>query len=70
MVGFVDGGSADAYARLLVALRKGLGETGYVEGLNVAVEYYWVENRYDRVAMLMADLVRRRVQAADDGTIG
>jgi putative tryptophan/tyrosine transport system substrate-binding protein len=40
---------------------KGLGETGYVEGQNVAIEYRYAENQYDRLPALMADLVRRRV---------
>ena len=48
-------------AALLAAFRKGLGETGYVEGQNVTVEYHWLEGRYDRLPALMADLVRRRV---------
>ena len=43
------------------AFRKGLGETGYVEGRNVTVEYHWLEGQYDRLPALMADLVRRRV---------
>ena len=43
------------------AFRKGLGETGYVEGQNVTVEYHWLEGQYDRLPALMADLVRRRV---------
>jgi putative ABC transport system substrate-binding protein len=43
------------------AFRKGLNETGYVEGQNVTVEYHWMESQYDRLPALMADLVRRRV---------
>jgi putative ABC transport system substrate-binding protein len=62
-VGFFQGGSADANARNLAAFRKGLNETGYVEGQNVAVEYHWLEGQYDRVPALVADLVRRRVAA-------
>src|ERR1700674_1431723 len=61
VIGFVNGGSADISAGLLAAFRKGLGETGYVEGRNVTVEYHWLEGRYDRLPALAADLVRRRV---------
>jgi len=63
VIGFVSLASADAFEQTgyLAAFRHGLGETGYVEGQNVAVEYYWLEGRYDRLPMLMADLVRRGV---------
>jgi len=61
VVGLVNGGSADAAVRFVAAFRKGLNETGYVEGQNVTVEYHWLEGQYDRVPALMADLVRRRV---------
>jgi putative ABC transport system substrate-binding protein len=61
VVGFVFPGSADVAAGWLAAFRKGLGETGYVEGQNVTVEYHWLEGQYDRLPALMADLVRRRV---------
>jgi putative tryptophan/tyrosine transport system substrate-binding protein len=61
VVGFVRDGSADASVRLAAAFRKGLNETGYVEGQNVTVEYHWVEGQYDRLPALMADLVRRQV---------
>jgi hypothetical protein len=60
VVGFFNSGSADAYAGYVAAFRKGLGETGYVEGQNVTVEYHWLEGRFDRLPALMADLVRRR----------
>ena len=43
------------------AFRKGLGETGYVEGQNVTVEYHWLEGQFDRIPALVTDLVRRRV---------
>jgi putative ABC transport system substrate-binding protein len=61
VIGFVDAGSADASAGWVAAFRKGLGETGYVEGQNVIVEYRWLEGQSDRLPALMADLVRRRV---------
>ena len=61
VVAFIRDGSADGSARFVAAFRKGLNETGYVEGQNVAIEYHWLEGHYDRLPALMADLVRRRV---------
>jgi putative ABC transport system substrate-binding protein len=61
VVGFVNVGSAESSADRARAFRKGLGETGYVEGQNVTVEYHWLEGQFDRRPALMADLVRRRV---------
>jgi putative ABC transport system substrate-binding protein len=61
VVGFIRDGSADASARLAAAFRKGLNETGNVEGQNVTVEYHWLEGQYDRLPVLVADLVRRQV---------
>jgi putative tryptophan/tyrosine transport system substrate-binding protein len=60
VIGIVNLGPADAVA-YAAALRKGLGETGYMEGQDVTVEYHWLEGQYDRLLALMADLVRRRV---------
>jgi putative tryptophan/tyrosine transport system substrate-binding protein len=61
VVGFFYGGSADGDARFALAFRKGLNETGCVEGQNVTVEYHWLEGQYDQLPALMADLVRRGV---------
>jgi putative ABC transport system substrate-binding protein len=62
VVAFVREGSADGSARFAATFRKGLNETGYVEGQNVTVEYHWLEGgQYDRLPALMADLVRRQV---------
>jgi putative ABC transport system substrate-binding protein len=60
VVGFVRVGSADTNARFVVAFRKGLGEAGYTEGQNVTVEYHWLEGQYDRLSVVIADLVRRQ----------
>jgi hypothetical protein len=61
VVGLIRDGSADTAARYVAAFRKGLNETGYVEGQNVNVEYHWLEGRYDHLPALLADLVRRQV---------
>ena len=61
VIGFIRDGSADASVRFVAAFRKGLNETGYVEGQNVTVEYHWLEGQYDRLPALIADLVRRQV---------
>ena len=61
VVGFINLGSLDPFAPRVTSFRKGLNETGYVEGQNVTVEYHSLEGKYDRVTALMADLVRRHV---------
>jgi putative tryptophan/tyrosine transport system substrate-binding protein len=61
IVGFVTGRSPEDSARLGAAFRKGLNQTGYVDGQNVMVEYHWLEGQYNRLPSLMADLVGRRV---------
>src|SRR5277367_6074185 len=64
VIGFLSTQSAeDDYKNRTVPFLQGLKETGYVEGQNVAIEYRWAENRYDRLPALAADLVRRRVAA-------
>jgi putative ABC transport system substrate-binding protein len=61
VVGYLEPGFPEAMALRLAAFRKGLGETGYVEGRNVAIEYRWGQDQYDRLAELAIDLVRRGV---------
>ena len=54
-------GDSSPYEIRLAAFRQGLGDTGWVEGQNVAIEYHWAEGRYDRLPGMAADLVARKV---------
>jgi putative ABC transport system substrate-binding protein len=70
VIGFLSGSSPADGALFLTAFRQGVRETGYVEGQNVAIEYRWAQDQYDRLPDLAADLVRRQVAviAARDTT--
>jgi putative ABC transport system substrate-binding protein len=61
VIGFLASGSPDAFSRITAAFLQGLKETGYVERQNVAIEYRWAEDHYDRLPVLAADLVHREV---------
>ena len=61
VIGYLYGGVAGYFSFDVAAFRRGLGETGYVEGQNVAIEYRWAEGHYDRLPGLAADLVGRKV---------
>jgi putative ABC transport system substrate-binding protein len=68
VVGFLSPSSADVdYKNFSIPFLQGLKEIGYVEGENVAVEYRYAENRLDRLPVLAADLVRRRVAVIGAG---
>src|SRR6516165_7190015 len=60
LIGFLSPESPNDFTDRLRAFRQGLGETGYVDGRNVTVEYHWLEDQYDGESF-MADLVQRRV---------
>jgi putative ABC transport system substrate-binding protein len=62
VIGFLSAQSAEIeYKLVIVPFLEGLSETGYIEGQNVAVEYRYADNQLDRLPVLAADLVRRRV---------
>jgi hypothetical protein len=61
VIGYLSVGSPGTSGSRLAALRQGLGETGFVEGQSVAIEYRWAEGRYKRLPAFAADLVSRKV---------
>jgi putative tryptophan/tyrosine transport system substrate-binding protein len=61
VIGFLSGTFAGEELHWLAAFRKGLSETGYVEGQNVSIEYRWAEGQYDRLPELAADLIHHHV---------
>jgi putative ABC transport system substrate-binding protein len=61
MIGYLGLSSPEGQASFLAGFRKGLNESGYVEGRNVSIEFRWAENQFDRFPALAADLVSRGV---------
>jgi putative tryptophan/tyrosine transport system substrate-binding protein len=61
VIGFLNSGSPDGYAILKGAFLRGLKDTGYIEGQNIAIEYRWAEGQYDRLPAQAADLAGRRL---------
>ena len=61
VVGYLNLGSPESDASRLTGLRRGLSQTGYVEGRNFVIEYRWAGNRPDRLPVLMAELVQLQV---------
>lgn len=67
VIGYLDPRSPDTVADRLRGFRRGLKDAGYVEGENVTIAYRWAENRIDRLPMLAAELVHRRVSVIVTG---
>ncbi|HXZ22782.1 MAG TPA: ABC transporter substrate-binding protein [Pseudolabrys sp.] len=63
IIGFLCGVSPKPFATRVAALRQGLNEKGFVEGQNLAIEYRWAEDQYDRLPALATDLVGHPVAA-------
>jgi putative ABC transport system substrate-binding protein len=61
VIGFLGSGSPESEAFRVAAFREGLNQTGYIEGRNVAFEYRWAQNQYDRLAALASDLIGLQV---------
>jgi ABC-type uncharacterized transport system substrate-binding protein len=61
VIGYLNLGSPESDASRLTGLRRGLNQTGYVEGRNLVIEYRWAGNQADRLPALAADLVQLRV---------
>jgi putative ABC transport system substrate-binding protein len=61
VVGLLGTATAQAWAKLTAAFHQGLGDAGYTEGRNVAVEYRWSGGQYERLAQMADDLVRQSV---------
>ena len=61
VIGFLSVASPDRWAGRMRAFHRGLSETGFVEGRNVAIEYRWAEGQNDRSPALVADLMRRQI---------
>jgi len=68
VVGFLNAASRDRFEHIVRAFHLGLNETGYVEGRNVAIEYRWADNQYDRLPALADELVHRRVSVITTGS--
>ena len=60
-IGFLSSRAPETETHLVAAFRQGLGELGYIEGRNIAIEYRWAEGQYDRLPALAAALVSSQV---------
>jgi putative ABC transport system substrate-binding protein len=68
VIGFLEGGSQEAYGHIVPAFKQGLSEAGYIEGKNVTIEYRWGNAQYGQLPALVADLVRHQPAVIAAGT--
>jgi putative tryptophan/tyrosine transport system substrate-binding protein len=61
VIGFLNPYSSNGQSDRLRGFRRGLAETGYVEGVSLAIEHRWAEGQFDRLPALAAELARRQV---------
>jgi putative tryptophan/tyrosine transport system substrate-binding protein len=61
VIGLLSGSAPGAIPHLVAAFRRGLGDAGFVDGQNVAIDYYWADGRFDRLPVMAAEFVRRQV---------
>jgi putative ABC transport system substrate-binding protein len=61
VIGFLSSGSPKAYASRVAGFRKGLNESGYIDGQDVAIEFRWAQGQYDRLPLFAAELVQQKV---------
>ncbi len=61
VIGYLSSGSRAETAHHIAAFRRGLSETGFVEGRNVTIEHHFADGRYDQLSAMAADLVQRQV---------
>src|SRR5262249_2014517 len=69
VIGYVNTGIADANVKNIAAFRAGLTEAGFVEGQNVAIEFRWAENQFDRLPELVTGLINRRAAVIVGNTL-
>jgi putative ABC transport system substrate-binding protein len=71
VIGFLSSGSPDTFAPFVAGFHRGLNETGFIEGRNVAMEYRWAQGQYSELPALVSDLVSHGVAliAATGGTV-
>src|SRR5262249_26945436 len=67
LIGWLGQGSPQSFKPFVAAFHQGLGETGFFEGRNVAIEYRWAEQQDDLLPAMATDLVQRGVSVLAAG---